>query len=288
MRITATERPLWYGREFTHSGLLNYISRHKIIRHTQIPKHRVPVCQIGLVKTGGLRVKLNGKAIYLPARHFIVIPAHTQMWSDAHMNVGCVYWAGVDLSAAEARDAVWKKQLRELRLLMRTLALQPLPANDELCRVVETAFEHVHARSRNVMQLEGAALGLVGELYRSLHERKNAANVAACDPSSTLIAPALRLIEARSSDSIKLTDLATACHLSRTTLNCLFKRSLGVSPHDYITRRRIEIACDRLRKRPKQRITQLAHELGFSSSQYFARAFRRLMGQSPQQFRVKA
>ena len=72
--------------------------------------------------------------------------------------------------------------------------------------------------------------------------------------------------------------------LSLSRLKARFKKETGVSPANFIMLRRIEGAKELLDRTDKN-ITDVAFELGFSSSQYFATAFKRYTGMTPKEFR---
>ena len=58
---------------------------------------------------------------------------------------------------------------------------------------------------------------------------------------------------------------------------------MGVPPAEYMVRRKVELAKKRL-SAPKPHVTNVAYDLGFSSSQYFATVFKRYAQQTPSQF----
>ena len=62
-----------------------------------------------------------------------------------------------------------------------------------------------------------------------------------------------------------------------------FKRSTGLSPHQYINQQRIEKA-KRLLKQRKYSITQVAIECGFSNQSHFSRAFRKATDITPKRY----
>lgn len=99
----------------------------------------------------------------------------------------------------------------------------------------------------------------------------------------TGIGSAIKLIE-NSAASVTLAEMAKAAGMSESTLKTRFKKETGLPPVEYATRRRIETARRLLHASPSS-ITEVAHELGFSSSQHFATVFRRYTGVTPQEFR---
>ena len=88
-----------------------------------------------------------------------------------------------------------------------------------------------------------------------------------------------------SAEPITVEAMAERSGLSPAHFFCEFKRRVGTSPKDYLLRLRIDTAAQRLREPPPITVTELAHQLGFSSSQYFATVFRRYLGSSPSAWR---
>ncbi|MFA7370281.1 MAG: helix-turn-helix transcriptional regulator, partial [Kiritimatiellales bacterium] len=75
-----------------------------------------------------------------------------------------------------------------------------------------------------------------------------------------------------------------ASGLSRSEFFRKFKDETGTGPNQYLLWRRLEAAKDLLTNNELS-ITETAHRLGFSSSQYFATVFRRHTGLPPNSFR---
>ena len=63
-----------------------------------------------------------------------------------------------------------------------------------------------------------------------------------------------------------------------------FKLQTGLSPYDYLIRKKID-AARQLLLHTDTSITQIACALGFSSSQHFANTFKQYEGKTPTQFR---
>lgn len=94
----------------------------------------------------------------------------------------------------------------------------------------------------------------------------------------------LELIQARLSEDISLDELATEARLSPFHFARMFKQSLGVPPRVYLTRLRVEKACELLEQTDLP-ITQIALEVGYSSNQVLARVFQKHMRMSPSDYR---
>lgn len=81
-----------------------------------------------------------------------------------------------------------------------------------------------------------------------------------------------------------LSDLAVACHMDPATVCRLFKRFGQASPYQVLLRRKMNYAAGRL-QHSNDMIKQIAAEVGFADPFHFTRAFKRIHGLSPKQFR---
>ena len=82
----------------------------------------------------------------------------------------------------------------------------------------------------------------------------------------------------------RLAELARMAGVSPTHLAECFTREIGVSPHQYLLGVRLERAKEALRESDVP-VTALALDLGFSSSQHFAAAFKKHTGTTPREWR---
>src|SRR5690606_17353997 len=94
----------------------------------------------------------------------------------------------------------------------------------------------------------------------------------------------LELMRARLSEDISLDELAAEARLSPFHFARMFKQSVGVPPRVYLTRLRVERACELL-ERTNLSITEIAQEVGYSSNQVLARVFFKHTHMSPTDYR---
>ena len=73
---------------------------------------------------------------------------------------------------------------------------------------------------------------------------------------------------------------------SSTTVTKLFREHTGLTPHAFLVSCRIQESLDRLAD-PSASVADVAESLGFSSAQHFATCFRRELGLSPGEWRLR-
>jgi len=83
---------------------------------------------------------------------------------------------------------------------------------------------------------------------------------------------------------IKVGTLARLANLSVWYFLRAFKQSLGVTPHDYLIRRRLEHTMELLLA-TEMPLSQIALAAGFADQSHFARRFRQHVGMSPRDYR---
>lgn len=101
-----------------------------------------------------------------------------------------------------------------------------------------------------------------------------------------MITRAKEFIKANQTEDISLGDVAKAVNTSTFYFCKMFKKATGLNFTDYLSRVRIEKAKNLLLN-PNLRISEIAYEVGFQSLTHFNRVFRKLVGQSPTEYRQK-
>lgn len=83
-----------------------------------------------------------------------------------------------------------------------------------------------------------------------------------------------------------LEDLAEFVGLSPPHFCRMFKKCSGMTPHQYVTKIKIEQAM-RLLEQPELPVGLVSERLGFASQSHFSRIFHKFSGQTPSQFRQR-
>ncbi len=101
-------------------------------------------------------------------------------------------------------------------------------------------------------------------------------------PGSALREKMVGLVDARLCDpGLRTSTLAGELGVSARTVQNLFA-AMGATPSSYVLDRRLRRAAERLAADRGTSITDIAYDLGFNDSAYFARCFRQRFGMTPQ------
>ena len=91
-------------------------------------------------------------------------------------------------------------------------------------------------------------------------------------------------LDANYADHITLDTLTELTHMNKYYMAHSFAKYTGLSPIQYLNRRRLEAACQLLRDTDLS-ISDIAGSTGFSSQSYFTQAFRKAHGVTPMKYR---
>ncbi len=103
--------------------------------------------------------------------------------------------------------------------------------------------------------------------------------------SQMRLARALALIDERLADPLAVNEIATAVHLSPFHFARMFRRSTDQSPHEYITRRRLERAKELLATSDLSML-DIARTVGYRTQAHFTRVFHEGTGTTPRRYRT--
>ncbi|MGW6058993.1 cupin domain-containing protein [Streptomyces sp. NPDC055189] len=101
-----------------------------------------------------------------------------------------------------------------------------------------------------------------------------------------IVRDALACVHARPEHPWTTESLAAATAVSRTTLSRHFRSALGQTPGAYVTQWRIDLASVRLRDSDEP-VESISGAVGYASPHAFSRAFRRVRGMPPGEYRSR-
>lgn len=101
-----------------------------------------------------------------------------------------------------------------------------------------------------------------------------------------IIRRAKEYIQQHQADDISLGQVARAVNTSTFYFCKMFKKYTGINFTDYLSRVRIEKSKNLLLN-PNLRVSEIAFEVGFQSLTHFNRVFKKILGQSPTEYRAQ-
>ena len=87
-------------------------------------------------------------------------------------------------------------------------------------------------------------------------------------------------------EKISVRDLAAAAFLSERECYRVFQNCLHMTPTEYLTSIRLQMAC-RMLAETRESVTDIGHACGLGSSSYFGKTFREHTGYTPLEYRRK-
>lgn len=98
------------------------------------------------------------------------------------------------------------------------------------------------------------------------------------------ITRAKQFIAEHQTEELSLDQVAKSVHTSKFYFCKMFRKATGINFTDYLSRVRTERAKNLLLN-PNLRVSEIAYEVGFQSLTHFNRVFKRILGQSPTDYR---
>jgi AraC family transcriptional regulator len=154
-------------------------------------------------------------------------------------------------------------------------------ANWPIWRVSGSAFRSSPTGS---LYLEGLATVLTVHLLRGYGSAERSPLPHRGGLAPRQVRRVLDYIDAHLNDELGLVELAAIAGLSPHHFGQAFKISVGKSPHQFVTERRVQHATELLRNEDRS-IAAIALAAGFSSQSRLTENFRRVTGVTPGQFR---
>jgi AraC-like DNA-binding protein len=126
--------------------------------------------------------------------------------------------------------------------------------------------------------------GILLTLIAPFFGKAGSVPAAGLDDEKRIFLPVLRHIEGHLSDPISVADLAGIVHYEKSHFSVLFTRAFGLSPMQFVIRRRIE-KVQLFLHRSEARLEELAERFGFHDAFHLSRTFKRVTGVSPRDYR---
>ena len=243
--------------------------------------HRHASMEITYCVSGSVKFDCGGRAYpIMPGGVFVSLP------KDVHRlrvnpKGAKLYWIFLRLPGAGGRMLGLDRS--ETSWLVKSLKALPrksfqVPQEVGLCfeRLFSALETEKSCRSARRLKLRVAAI----RLLIALVEAGTSSSDCVADLRFRTLVDRMRRMPKK---TFSMSEAVRELRCSPNTVRSLFKRFVGVPPQAFMMKCRIRKAEDLLRK--GHSVTDVAEELGFSSSQNFSVSFRQETGQSPTDWR---
>lgn len=211
---------------------------------------------------------------------FVTWPGEAHGGGPRSLNSSCLYWVQIPLN--ERRSPFLGLPRPEGQTLLHELRRLPsrcFRAESNLTVVFERILDAIEGPRTSLTSIDVRTA--LAELLLTIVRSSQASGPAR---RASVAHAARELMEQRLDSTCSLSDLAAELGCGLSTLKKTFRREIGISPAQYLLHRRVMEAGRRLEETDVP-VGNIAADLGFSSSQYFANVFKRLTGLNPTEFR---
>jgi AraC-like DNA-binding protein len=258
----------WWDRHLSGLSLL-----HADFTTHEYPPHTHEALVVAITEQGGSVVKSRGQVEQAtPATLFVFNPA------EPHAG-----WMG--------RSARW--QYRAIYLtrgaldrMAEGLGIEEVPYfthntfNDHDLIEAFLAMHCALEEGRDAFCERELLIGTFGRLFQRHGSGRDLIKVPPTD--RLLLARVIERMRAEYATNLRLEDLAADVGLTTFQIIGLFKRTVGLTPHAYLTQIRLNMACRHLRHAPV--LADVAPAVGFYDQSALNKHFKRCYGITPLQF----
>ena len=270
--ILSSDRSGWQGLKFSyHRQPPHEIPIH---RHTH---HVIAIC----VQPYAVRFQTEGRwkiehytcgdAVIFPAKQASPLAQCDQVVEYINLFLDPTAFAQANQALINGRDAELLPQLHVHDPLIHQMAL---------ALKTELASDGIDSS----LYAESMAATLSMHLLRRYSTQRLQIRECTGGLPDRLLRQAIAYIHDHLDQDIHLADIAATIHLSPHYFASLFKQSVGLAPHQYVTQCRIERAKQLLAK-PELTITEILGQVGFKSQSHFTRLFRQYTSTTPKAYR---
>jgi AraC-like DNA-binding protein len=213
---------------------------------------------------------------------FFTLPDEVHDTANLPEERGILYWLILKVEPTRKFLGLAEAQASEIKRELHRMPTRHFRGHADSARILgEINDLLVEGRDQKKRSSSYRQLRLQALLLQYLTLTMKASHQGVHGSASPLMQRVLQYIDTHLNDPVSVPELVKVAGLSESRCKSRFKREIGVPPAEFWLRKKIERAIVLLKNRP---VTEVAYELGFSSSQYFATVFKRYTLVNPSQF----
>ena len=268
-------------------------SRAEIDKYIEcyVPWHWHRTVELFYVESGSIEYDTPKGKMLFPAGSGGMVNSNvlhmTKAISQREKNVQLLHIFDVSLLAGEQGSRIEQKYITPVITAVQIEIIPLFPGNREDERILKLLIDSFRLSSEEFgyeIKLREALAQIwlmLFELSSSMREKKDGYS-----KSNDKIKLMMIYIHEHYREKISIADLAAAAYLSERECYRVFHDCLHMTPVEYITSYRLQVACQMLAK-SQETVTFISHECGLGSSSYFGKVFREYAHCSPIEYRKK-
>lgn len=204
---------------------------------------------------------------------FLIEPNVVTFYQADKDNPWTYLWIGID--GDKAKLYLNSAGLNEKHLIFT------YEKDDSLKEYVLEMLKHHTMSDSDAFKIEGLLYLFFSKLCE---DRKEIPSMNKAENTNNYINKAIEFIQNNYHNSIKVTDIANYICLNRSYLTSIFQNNLNMSPQKFLMKFRITKAAELLYN-TNLSITNIAYSCGYSDPLAFSKAFKKIKGISPKEYR---
>lgn len=212
----------------------------------------------GRVISDGIETEMKEGDVYM------FFPGHSTIHTDSPESPWEYYWLCLDIKDTSLIDATGLSEEKPGR---------PLRNSPEIWNYIVSLFKRIESGNSGPC----TAISEAWRIFDMISEKTTDTPVPLHEQIKRYVDSAEKF------PGVKET--ANALNISRATVHRIFSENYGLPLKEYVDAKRHETAC-KILENSSFTVRQTAAACGFSSVQYFCRAFRKLSGISPSEWRA--
>lgn len=244
------------------------------------PQRTVALYEIELFTQAGGTSHVNG--VSYPVRRGMLLIARPGDIRHSDFPVRCNF---IRLSSDEKSDG-------ELERIIRSLPTVTYLENEDTVSELLSLFVKLGSiytsTTKNadidILRVNSLFFEILSRAVKLTHVENNDTQSSGESAASRVVREAYEYINENFTSACTLSDIASAVHISPNYLHTIFCDQVGMTPHDYLTERRIENAKMLIRAGERSML-EIALECGFCSQSHFNKIFKQKCGLTPAKYK---
>ncbi len=234
---------------------------------------RQPYGRLYYISSGTGQIRHHNRLYRMEAEHFYLIPEDSEMEILGARDCAC-HWCHFLARNESGTDP--------FQGISCEYELPAADANADLAGMLRLREVFGLNSAAATIEAQGIVMGLLGRFLQTIPPSMIDYALGRNDR----LQPVIRHIDAHLRDAFSIPELASMVHLEQGQFRRVFRERFGVAPSRYILERRMHRAR-MLLLGTDHAINEIAEDCGFCDQFHFAKTFKRLIGNSPSEYRKR-